>query len=163
MSFCLIGMNTADMYDMDKQSYLRIVYNRVKTRSIRHDKARMEVDVPNIIKPLLIKYRDKTGEKMFCFHNTYRDSQSFNKAVNYGLKEIGELLGIDDLEFYAARHTWATLAINEVGIDKYTVHSALNHIDPSMRVTDIYIQRNFAIENIANKKVLNYVFGDNSV
>jgi hypothetical protein len=25
--------------------------------------------------------------------------------------------GIDDLEFYAARHTWATIASNEAGVD----------------------------------------------
>lgn len=44
-------------------------------------------------------------------------------------------------EYYAARHSWATLAVNKVGIDKYTVHAALNHIDEAMRVTDIYIER----------------------
>ena len=43
--------------------------------------------------------------------------------------------------------------------DKYTVHSALNHIDETMKVTDIYIERDFKIENEANLKVLQYVFG----
>ena len=61
--------------------------------------------------------------------------------------------------FYISRHSWATLAVNKVGIDKYTVHSALNHIDEAMKVTDIYIERDFKIENEANSKVLKYVFG----
>ena len=60
--------------------------------------------------------------------------------------------------YYAARHSWATLAVNKVGIDKYTVHSALNHIDEAMKVTDVYIERDFKIENEANSKVLKYVF-----
>ena len=64
----------------------------------------------------------------------------------------------EDLEFYSARHSWATIAINKVRIDKYTVHSALNHLDESMKVTDIYIERDFSTENSANTKVLEYVF-----
>lgn len=48
--------------------------------------------------------------------------------------------------------------MNKVGIDKYTVHAALNHVDESMRVTDIYIERDFVNENKANAKVVKYVF-----
>ena len=80
-------------------------------------------------------------------------------AINYGLKEIGSLLGIDDLEYYAARHSGATIALNKVGIDKYTNHAALNHVDETMKVTDIYIERDFVNENKANAKVVKYVFG----
>jgi len=32
--------------------------------------------------------------------------------------------------------------------------------DESMRVTDIYIQRDFVMKNKANEKVMDYVFGD---
>ena len=60
---------------------------------------------------------------------------------------------------YKARHSWATIAINKAGIDKYTVHAALNHIDESMKVTDIYIERDFRLENEANRKVIEFVFG----
>ena len=49
--------------------------------------------------------------------------------------------------------------VAEEGIDKYTVHAALNHVDESMRVTDIYIERDFVNENKANAKVIKYVFG----
>ena len=88
-----------------------------------------------------------------------RHEKGFNKAINYGLKEIGVILEVDDLEFYAARHSWATIALNKVGIDKYTVHAALNHVDEAMKVTDIYIERDFMNENKANAKVVKYVFG----
>ncbi len=61
--------------------------------------------------------------------------------------------------FYISRHSWATIALNKVNIDKYIVHAALNHIDDSMKVTDIYIERDFVNENKANAKVVKYVFG----
>lgn len=80
--------------------------------------------------------------------------------MNKGLKQIGTALGIDDLEFYAARHSWATIARNDCGIDQYTVHAALNHVDDKMRVTDIYIAKDWGPVNDANLKVMNYVFGE---
>ena len=60
--------------------------------------------------------------------------------------------------FYISRHSWATIAVNKAGIDKYTVHAALNHRDETMRITDIYIERDFKIENDANTRVVKYVF-----
>ena len=159
MSFCLMGMNSVDLYNATEFKDGRIIYNRTKTKDRRLDSARMEVIVPKLILPLLEKYKDKTGQRLFNFHHYYADHKAFNKAINYGLKEIGSQLGIDDLEYYAARHSWATIALNKVGIDKYTVHAALNHVDESMRVTDIYIERDFVNENKANAKVVRYVFG----
>ena len=61
------------------------------------------------------------------------------------------------LQFYAARHTWATIAANEAGIDKWTVHECLNHADLSMRVTDYYIKRDWSHIDRANRRVLDYV------
>ena len=49
--------------------------------------------------------------------------------------------------------------MSRAGIDKYIVHAALNHIDDAMKVTDIYIERDFVNENKANTKVAKYVFG----
>lgn len=118
----------------------------------------MVVYTSDIIAPIIKKYRDPDGKRVFNFYHTYYNRKAFNKALNGGLKEIGAALNIDDLEFYAARHSWATIAINILNINKYTVHAALNHIDPSMRVTDIYIKRNFIHENEANSKVIKYVF-----
>jgi len=159
MSFCLIGMNSADLYNCTEFDDGVITYYRTKTTNRRNDKAKMKVKVPALIMPLLNKYKDIKGQRVFNFYNNYSTADSFNKAVNYGLKEIGKLIGVDDLEYYAARHSWATLAVNKVGIDKYTVHAALNHIDEAMKITDIYIEKDFRMENEANRKVLEYVFG----
>ena len=159
LSFCLMGMNSADLYNATEMKGNTITYNRTKTKDRRLDKAQMKVDIPQLAQPLIEKYKDKTGKRLFNFYQYYVDEKGFNKAINYGLKEIGRLLEIDDLEYYAARHSWATIALNKVGIDKYTVHAALNHVDETMRVTDIYIERDFVNENRANAKVVKYVFG----
>lgn len=159
LSFCLMGINSADLYNATLLRDNRLVYCRTKTKERRLDKAKMEVVVPDMVLPIIEKYRDTTGQRLFRFYKDYRDHKAFNKAINKGLKGIGDQLNIDDLEFYAARHSWATIALNKCGIEKYTVHAALNHVDESMRVTDIYIERDFVNENKANAKVIKYVFG----
>ena len=152
LSFCLMGINSADLYNVTERTGDTITYNRTKTKARRLDGAKMMVNIPKAILPLVEKYKDPNGKRLFNFYRYYADEGNFNKAINYGLKEIGGLLGVDDLEYYAARHSWATIALNKVGIDKYTVHAALNHVDESMRVTDIYIERDFVNENKANAK-----------
>ena len=159
LSFCLMGINSADLYNATLLRDNRLVYCRTKTKERRLDKAKMEVIVPDMVLPIIEKYRDTTGQRLLRFYKDYRDHKAFNKAINKGLKEIGKQLNIDDLEYYAARHSWATIALNKCKIDKYTVHAALNHVDKSMRVTDIYIERDFVNENKANAKVVKYVFG----
>ena len=159
LSFCLMGMNSVDLFNATELVGNKIIYYRSKTKDRRLDKAKMVVVVPEMAMPIIEKYRDPKGERIFNFYRFYRDHKAFNKALNKGLKEIGKLLNIDDLEFYAARHSWATIALNKCKVDKYTVHAALNHVDESMRVTDIYIERDFENENKANAKVVRYVFG----
>lgn len=160
LSFCLIGMNSADLYNCTELEGGSITYYRTKTTDRRLDKAKMKVEVLPVLLPLMKKYEDYTQKKVFCFYHLYSTFKNFNRAINLGLKQIGKILKVDDLEYYAARHSWATLAVNKVGIDKYTVHAALNHIDEAMKVTDIYIERDFKIENEANRKVIEYVFSN---
>ena len=159
LSFCLMGMNSADLYNAEEREGNTIIYYRTKTRNRRADNALMKVNIPKMLMPLIEKYKDKTGKRIFNFYQNYADIASLNRSINIGLKEIGAKLKIDALQYYAARHSWATIAVNRVGIDKYTVHSALNHVDDVMRVTDIYIERDFVNENKANRKVVIYVFG----
>lgn len=160
LSFCLIGMNSADLHSCSEYDGESIIYNRTKTKDRRSDEARMVVDVPPIVSGLFQKYRDPSGLRVFNFYQRYNTYKNFNRALNKGLKVIGDELHIMDLEFYAARHSWATIAANKCRVDKYTVHSALNHVDPSMKVTDIYIERDFSLENNANERVIEFVFGN---
>jgi len=154
LSFALVGMNSADMYSAGLPQKDIIRYNRKKTEGRRADEAEMRVRIESCISGLMAKYKD--DKKLFCFYKYYSNHVTFNTALNKGLKKIGQLIGVDDLEFYAARHSWATIASSSaVGIDKYTVHEALNHSpDKKMKVTDIYIDRDWSVIWNANEKVL---------
>ena len=157
LSFCLMGMNSADLYNAMDYDGECITYNRTKTKDRRNDKAKMVVKVHPFIKPLVEKYRGK--ELVFNFSERFSSMGDFNRSINIGLKEIGKEIGVANLQFYAARHSMATIAANEAGIDRWTVNLMLNHTDQSMRVTELYIKRDFAPINEANFKLMEYVFG----
>ncbi len=94
LSFGLIGINSTDLYSCKEMHDDVITYYRMKTKGRRNDNAKMEVRVLGLIKPLLEKYRDTKGERLFNFHRYYSTFDTFNKAINSGLREIGELLHI---------------------------------------------------------------------
>lgn len=149
ISFALIGMNAADLYIVKPAIDGVLTYNRSKTKDRRADKAEMRVKIPPCIDALVEKYKDPTGERMFNFYRRYSSIEAFNQALSRGMRKIAEI------NFYAARHTWATLARSAaVGIDKYTVHEALNHVDSDMKITDIYIDKDWSVIWNANDKVL---------
>lgn len=153
LSFLLIGMNAVDLYNATDYENGRITYQRTKTRYRRADGAEISIRIEPEAQALFDKYKDPTGKRVFKFYKMYSSMNGFSVALNKGLKKIGNLLGIDDLEFYAARHTWATIATNDAEVDKYTVHTALNHVDENMRVTDIYIRKSWDNIDRANRKV----------
>lgn len=157
LSFALIGMNAIDLYNANITKSKILTYNRTKTEDRRKntDSAEMKVLLEPCILLLLEKYKDPHNKKMFCFYKHYIIHEGFNDALADGLKQIGKVLNIEGMEFYAARHSWATIARSAaVGIDKATVHEALNHIDDKMKVTDIYIDRDWSVIWNANQKVL---------
>lgn len=155
MSFYLIGMNSVDLYDARKSEYKngRLTYQREKTKTRRDDKAEISIKVEPEVLPFFEKYLDRTdSDYLFNFHRHYSSPNTFNQALNKGLKSI-----LPDLEFYAARHTWASIARNECGIDKFTVHKALNHVVDEMKITDRYIRKDWCDIDEANRKVIDFV------
>lgn len=155
LSFCLMGMNSADLYYADKLEDNVIIYDRMKTKDRRRDKAEIQVNITDYVKPLVEKYKGKS--RVFNFYERFTTMESFNRAINLGLKEIGKKIGIERLQFYAARHSMATIAVNDVKISKYIVNDMLNHTDQSLRVTELYIKKDFNTINEANVKLLDYI------
>jgi integrase len=153
LSFLLIGMNSADLYDCADLSDGKLRYYRKKTRGRRGDRAEIVVYIQPEAQALVEKYSDKSGVRVFNFYQQYSTESTFNTAINKGLKYIEK-----ELEFYSARHSWASIARNKVLVDKYTVHEALNHVDEKMKTTDIYLEKDWSLINDANRKVLDYVF-----
>ena len=155
LSFCLMGMNAIDIYTADKLANGRICYNRKKTKDRRSDGAYIEVLIDERVRPLVERYRGK--RLVFVFGERYSKNQ-YRHIVNVRINHLGKLVGEENLTFYAARHSFATIAYNDCGIDKYVVHSMLNHVPQEMKITDVYIKRTFEKENEANRKVLDLLF-----
>lgn len=106
LSFCLMGMNSVDLHSCDEIEDNAITYYRSKTTGRRLDKAKMKVNILPVFSFLMEKYKDYTGRRVFRFYQMYNTANNFNRAINLGLKQIGKILKVDDLEFYAARHKW---------------------------------------------------------
>lgn len=159
ISFGLIGMNAVDIFNLKKQNDPdRITYHRSKTKAKREDNAEISVKIEPEYKELIEKYKaGEESEYYFIFQERYTQMTNFNVAINRNMRKIATMLDIPGLTFYSARHSWATIAANEAGVDKYHVHVALNHVDPMMRVTDIYIKKDWSILDKANRKVIDYM------
>lgn len=155
LSFYLMGMNAADLYNCPQQEGERITYQRTKTKTRRKDKAEISILIPTEASELVAKYRGTRS--YFVFSSMYSSVNTFNAALSKGLDEVGKAIGVPDLQFYAARHTWATIAYNDAAIDKGVVSDALNHVDTKMSVTDRYIRKDWSRIDEANRKVIDLV------
>jgi integrase len=107
LSFYMCGMNAKDIYDLSESSVVnnRVNYHRAKTKSRRKDSAFISINLIPEASPLLFKYINRLRER-------YAESSNFNKALNKGLKEIGEEIGIALLTMYCARHSFGSIARN---------------------------------------------------
>lgn len=161
LSFCLMGTNSADLFAITDYRLGVICYDRAKTKDRRADNAHIEIDVHPVIQPLIEKYKSEKGLRLFNFSENYYCAAQFNKSINQGLKQISEALGLPKMQFYQFRHSWASIARNDLGIDAYTVDKALNHVNSEHVMLDIYVKRSYKAINEANKKVIDYVFNYN--
>lgn len=156
LSFCLMGMNSVDMYLCADKKGDTIRYRRAKTKDRRSDEAYIEVVIQPFIKELAKKYKGRG--KVFNFSERYSAPSTFNQNLNKGLKDVGEAVGIEGLNFYQARHTFATLSRNLMRFSKSDVDEALNHVG-TMDIADVYIAKDFSIINDNNAKLIEEVFG----
>ena len=164
MAFCLGGMYCADLYELKKEDYYDgiIHYNRAKTKHCRKDSAYMEMRVPDIIKPLFKKYKSSHNKgRLFCFHEMYATEDSFCANVNSGIRQICQkIMGLSKEEDYSIltfRHTWATIAFNELGLDWQAVAFAMNH-GSAHHVTQTYVKKDFSPAWELNDKVVEFIF-----
>lgn len=154
LSFFLMGTNSIDLYNATEFDGEYFVYNRTKTAGQRSDKAEMRIKVHPCLLPLFEKY--KGDERVFNFYMRYSNPKHFNGAINAGLKEIAQEVGEEKIQFYAIRHSFATIAANDLRINKYIVNDMLCHVDPTLQVTELYIRKDFTPMNDANFQFVEY-------
>ena len=151
VSFGLMGANMADLY-YAKPVKEEWVYNRQKTSSRRADRAEMRVIIPEQLKPYLERLKGKGGWWLNRLHE-FASSKDFATArVNRCLKKWCEDNEVEVFTFYAARHTFASLARKE-GVDKSTIDDCLGH-KGSFQVADIYAEKAWGLMQEANRRVL---------
>ena len=108
LSFSLMGMNSADLYNATEYDGECITYCRTKTKDRRYDHAKMVVRIhPIIIREIVEKYKGK--DRVFNFYERFASMADFNRSINIGLKEIGKEIGINKLQFYSAATLWLPL------------------------------------------------------
>lgn len=156
LSFLLAGMNAVDMLNC-RMVNGRIEYERQKTKDRRKDNAFISVYVHPLALPIINKYRDLSGKNLFDFYKRYSNVRNLTKGIHRGMRSLCEELGIDYIQFYSARHSFATIARNECDISKDDISLCLNH-SSGKTVTDTYIKQDFLrIDKVINK-VVEYVF-----
>lgn len=160
---CLAGINTVDLYQLRKQDYKDgiIRYQRAKTKKFRADGAYMEMRVPAIIQPIFDKYLNTTDdEHLFNFYQRMTTSDSFCANANSGIKQLCKSMGMPKEEWYSVytfRHTWGTVAQNDVKASISDVAFAMNHA-AGHKVTRGYIKIDYSPAWELNEQVIDFIF-----
>ena len=169
LSFCLCGMNAIDLYELEGLKDGKVAYYRSKTERRSGDDAYIELELPEVAREASERNRGK--KRYWNFADRWGRMDAFNHVLNAGLKELvkwaeevygksAEELGLpEDLTFYAARHSWATIAANECGVPMEVVDRALCHVVESVAAQS-YVKRDYSVIDAANRKVLGLVFGE---
>lgn len=165
LSFVCFGSNPQDLFYAKKDQYQNDIftYRRQKVKNRLGKESEMQIKMSDAGKKIIEKYGgdkeylidfcglERTNEICRYIHDTFQRA-GLEECNGYKSK-VGHVKG--KYVFYTARHTMASLARNECGIDYMTVHEMLNHATPrAFKTTDVYIKRDFSRLWDANEKLL---------
>lgn len=159
LHFFLIGINIADLVALRSIKNGRIEYIRAKTKCKYSIKVEPEA--------LEIIERHRGENYLLNIGDRYEDYRNYRTRINRALHKIGRVeVGkrgkktytpiLPELSTYYARHSWATIAVNDLDIPIDTVAAALGHAmgNPT---TAIYINFNQRKVDEANRRVIDWV------
>ena len=151
LTFYLIGINVADLSQLDAPTDGRLQYLRFKTHKLYNIKVEPEAQA------ILDTYKGQSH--LLSWFDSVSDYKHFANKCNYWLGELGKKIGIDNLTLYWARHTWATFAY-DLDIPDDTISRALGHSQTTgAHVTKVYIRTDSKKVDAANRAVIDYVLG----
>lgn len=159
LEFCLIGINSVDLVNLTTLNKGRIDYTRSKTH--KPYSIKLEPEALAIIE----KYKGKTH--LLDVLERVPNYKTYFNRIGKALRKVG-LVRVDgqkstghpilpDICMGSARTSWATIAQEELGIDRETIAAALGH--HTVDVTTTYLRTEWKKKiDEANRKVLNWVF-----
>lgn len=173
MSYCLCGMNAKDMYMIESIRDRKVDYVRTKTKRTAGDRTRIVLTIPDEVSGISDKYM---VDGRWKFHKMYSQYDYFLDEVNRGIKKVGEvcvnkyaeengissdkaadILRVENLSFYSARHTWSTVASSCCDISSEVIDKCLCHAGKTM-ADKSYIERSYEFADRANRLVLDATF-----
>lgn len=151
LSFGLIGMNIADILsiknrNIDKQT-LRYDRKKTKNRKKTPEPIKIEIEKPTmkLIKKRGVINPDAPDDYIFPFlkvgmsdKQELRKRKDITKLINKSLDEICKKLEIEKFTYYAARHTIATMLMND-GTSVEAISKSLGH--SNIKVTQNYLSQ----------------------
>ena len=145
--FYLIGINLKDLSYLTRSNIYnnRLTYTRFKGG--RQYSIKLEPEAINLIEKL-------SGDKHLIYLlDHYATYDQVRKEINKKLKYVAKAIDMPELPLstYYARHSWATIAINN-GISKDDIRLCLGHAEND--VTDIYLAPDEKLKDRANRKLL---------
>lgn len=144
LSFCLCGMNVADIYRLRPAD---VVNGRVE---VNRQKTGVHLSIALTPEARAIIERMKGKKYLVNIAERYADHRAFLSRCNRGLHRI-----MPSLTTYYARHSWATIAAS-LGVSVDDIGQGLGQRNGS-RVTNIYIQHDLRRLDKANEAVLRAV------
>ena len=145
--FSLIGINLADLAQLQGISQGRINYTRRKTGRL------YSIKVEDCAKRLINAHRGRNCLVDILEH--YKDVHVATSMINRHLKDIASGLGLPPITTYTARYTWATLALS-IDTPIEVISQALGH-SYGQAVTLGYIMPDRRKVDDANSKVLGLI------
>ncbi|AVM53287.1 site-specific recombinase XerD [Bacteroides zoogleoformans] len=154
VQFYLMGINLNDLFNIRREVYGRIEYERSKVNTVKDTaKVMLSVRIEPECREILRKYSN--GSFLSFIRDRYTNYDNFLKAVNKELKVISSELNLGvPLSTNWARHSWASIARNKAGISKADVDFCLGHVSNEYKMADIYIETDYSICDRANRAVL---------
>lgn len=154
LSFLLRGINVADLYELTDIQDGWIEYQRHKTRTRRDDRAYYRMRVPDEAMPYLERLRGR--RRLLDLSDRWRSANTATHILNEWLRLWETENKTRDFTMYAVRHTYASVARNEAGLDKAMVDDLLGH-KGDYDLADIYIEKDWEVLNTAHRKVLDLI------
>lgn len=179
LSFGLCGMNAVDMYKHQQGDEKDVVeYYRSKIVAHSGEDAFIRMHIHPFYKP--IHERLAGVRHTWYFAERYAHIDNLTHALNEGIRDAVEQCVFyygaqwkmtdrkkilkrlelpEHLQFYAARHSFATIAANDCGVSEETVDRCQCHVRRSM-AAKAYIKKDYRYTDDTIAKVTAFVFGE---